>query len=332
MLKRDTSDVLDRLTFENKFKGIMQLVDLVKSKYPNEEAIAVIESTANYWIRPHDLLEENGITTLLANPLKTRIIAEARLKDDKLDSNVLADLLRANLVYESFVPDKEHRELRHLTRSRIDLVHTRTAFSNKVHSVLDKYEYAFEHLLFSKKGIEWMKTIDFLSWSDRMAIDSYIAVLETLEIQIESFTRKIASVALADETMKLLMTMPGIDFMTALTVISEIVDIRRFPTPWKLVSYAGLAPSRRDAGKKVTSGMRITKQGSRWLRFALVEAANTTIAHDERLGKFYRRIAARRGPQKARVATAKEMLVILWYMLTNMEPYRTMDKESVERK
>jgi transposase len=107
--------------------------------------------------------EENGINTLLANPLKTRIIAQAKLKDDRLDSNILVDLLRAELVYESFVPDKEHRELRHLVRSRIGIVQERTDFKNKAHSILDKYEFPrYDHEPFSKSEMNWLKSVDFL--------------------------------------------------------------------------------------------------------------------------------------------------------------------------
>lgn len=330
-LKRDSKDILEQITFQNRTSGIMQIVEHVKSY--GDEAVAVVESTANYWIRIHDILEENGINTLLANPLETKAIAKARIKDDKIDSNILADLLRADLIPESFVPDKEHRELRQLVRTRIDLVHNRTAFKEKVHAVLAKYEYEDESPvtdLFCIKGIEWLRTIE-LSWIDRMAMDAYIDALQTFDRQIEFFTAKIASISMEDDRVKLLMTIPGVDYFTALTIMSEIVDVKRFSTPWKLVAYAGLAPSRRDSGERKRRG-GITRQGSRWLRYAVVEAVNTTIKHDERLGVFYQRIANRRGPQKARVATAKEMIVIIWYMLTNNEQYRTMNKEMTERK
>src|SRR5947209_16214435 len=145
-----------------------------------------------------------------------------------------------------------------------------------------------------------------------MAVDSYLKTLEVLSLQIDTFTAKIASISKEDSNVLLLMTIPGIDYLTALTVMSEIVYISRFSTPWKLVSYAGLAPSRRDSGQRKYSG-GITRLGSRWLRNAVVEAAGTTLRCDERLGKFYERIAARRGPQKAKVAVAKEMLVIIWH-------------------
>lgn len=127
------------------------------------------------------------------------------------------------------------------------------------------------------------------------------------------------------------MTVPGINYITALTVISEIVDITRFVTPEKLASYAGLAPSQRDSGESKRSG-NITKHGSTWLRYAMVEAAHTTIQHDERIKRFYSRIAARRSPQKAKVTATKEMLVIIWHMLQNMEPYRTQNHSLTEKK
>jgi len=328
-LKRDSKEILERVTFTNKTEGIMELVGHAKGY--GEEAVAVVESTGNYWIRIHDMLEENGINTLLANPVQTKAIAKARIKDDKIDSNILADLLRADLIPESFVPDREHRELRQLVRTRIDLVRNRTAFKEKVHAVLAKYEFESPVTdIFSIKGIAWLRSIE-LSWIDRMAMNAYIDTMNVLDAQVEKFTAKIASIAKEDDSVKMLMTIPGIDYFTALTIMSEIVDVKRFSTPWKLVAYSGLAPSRRDSGNSKKRG-GITRLGSKWLRYALVEAVNTTIRYDERLGAFYKRIAKRRGPQKAKVATAKEMLVIIWHMLTNNEPYRTMNKDLVERK
>jgi len=202
-------------------------------------------------------------------------------------------------------------------------------FKNKVHAILAEF-YCPVKGIFSKEGRDWLRSLQ-LSWVDRMAMDAYLDAISTLDKQVELFNAKIASICKNDDRARLLMTMPGIDYLTPLTILSEIVDVRRFRTPWKLVSYAGLAPSRRDSGESIRRG-GITKRGSRWLRHALVEAANTAIAHDERLGSFYRRVASRRGAQKAIVATAKEMLVIIWHMLTNNERYRTMDRAMVERK
>jgi transposase len=115
-------------------------------------------------------------------------------------------------------------------------------------------------------------------------------------------------------------------------ISTEIVDIRRFSTPWKLVSYAGLAPSIRESSGKTKTG-KITKHGSPWLRWILVQCALTAIKYDAHLRTFYDRIRNRRGHATAIViATAKELLVIIWYMLNRNELYRYMDKQRYERK
>src|SRR5262249_39216848 len=132
-LKRDSREIVEQTSFYNNSHGIKGLIEHIKLY--SESAIAVCEFTGNYWIRLHDTLEDNGIDTVLANPIKTKIIAQAKLKDDKVDSNILADLLRADLVYRSFVPDKEHRELKQIVRTRVDLVATKTSIKNKVHAI-----------------------------------------------------------------------------------------------------------------------------------------------------------------------------------------------------
>lgn len=235
------------------------------------------------------------------------------------------------MVYESFVPQKQYRELRNLVRTRLGLIKTRTIYKNKIHSILAKYEYKPPvYKIFSKKDIRWLKEVK-LTDTDRMSLDAYLDGIELIQRQIDAFESKMASISKEDKRIRLLLSIPGINYITALTMISEIVDIKRFATPEKIVAYAGLAPSQRNSGETRNSGS-ITKQGSTWLRYAMVEAAHTTVQHDERINRFYSRIAARRGPQKAKVAAAKEILVISWYMLTRMEPYRTQNHELTQRK
>lgn len=327
-LKQDSSQIMQQLSFNNSTEGITTLVNQLDTL---GECKAVLESTGNYWIRIHDTLEDNGIDTLLANPVKTKTIAKAKLKNDKTDSNILCDLLRADLVYESYVPDGKHRMLRQLVRGRLELVQTRTKHRNRIHAILAKYNHTPPcQKLFSKQGLEWLRNVE-LTAVDRLLLDANLQILATLDKQIELVTDQVAKHSAEDSRVKLLMTIPGIDYYTALVIVSEIVDVNRFASQWKLVSYAGLCPTQRDSGSKHWSG-QITKDGSRWLRNAVVEAANTARLHDERLGTFYERIAKRRGPQKAQVATGKEMLCIIWHMLRNNEPYRTLDPQLVEKK
>lgn len=134
-----------------------------------------------------------------------------------------------------------------------------------------------------------------------------------------------------DKDVKILLSITGIDIFAAMLISAEIVDVRRFSTPWKLVSYAGLAPSTREsAGKTITGG--ITKQGSPWLRWILVQCALVAVKYDIRLSMFYNRIRNKKGHGKAIVATAKELLVIIWYMLTRNELYRNMNKQRYKQK
>ena len=140
-IKDQHGRILHELSFSNDTAGIGSLLSAA-SRYGR--ARAVVESTGNMWMRIHDTLEDHGVETVLANPIKTKVIAQARIKNDRLDARILADLLRGNLVYESYVPSKEWREKRSLVRHRVSLVKARTALRNKVHALLDKYEY-FTH-------------------------------------------------------------------------------------------------------------------------------------------------------------------------------------------
>jgi len=329
-IKQESRRKLEQSSFDNTTHGITSFILHIKRTY-GKNVQAVCESTANYWIRLHDALEDNGIDTVLAHPAKTKIIAQAKLKNDKLDSDVLADLLRSDMVYESFVPEKYYRDLRSLVRTRLNRIQSRTKHKNMIYAILAKYDYTQPTIkTFSQKGIQWLHEIN-LTEVDRMAMDAYLENIEITQKQIDTFETKIAAISNEDTRTRLLMSMPGINYVTALTILSEIVDIKRFATAEKLVSYAGLAPSHRDSDQTQKGG-GITKRGSAWLRNAMVEAANTTIRFDPRMESFYSRIAKRRGKQKAKVAAARQMLEIIWHMLSNSEEYRTQNHELTLRK
>jgi transposase len=327
-LKDDRGEILNEFFFSNNKGGISTLI---RSASSYGECTAVLESTGNMWTRIHDTLEESGIDTILANPYKTKIIAEAKIKSDKLDARILADLLRTDLVYESYVPTKEFREKRSLIRHRISLVRNRTMLENKVHSILDKYDYNTELTdIFGKSGITWLKTLD-VSAIDRLIMNTTLATIENINLQIETISKELAKYAWDSDDVNILLSMTGIDVFSAMLIAVEIVDIKRFSTPWKLVSYAGLAPSTRESSGKTKTG-RITKQGSPWLRWISVQCAMTAVRYDQRLRTFYERLKSRKGSAKAIVATAKEILVIIWYMLTRRELYRQMNKDRYQQK
>src|SRR6185437_16695222 len=144
--------------------------------------------------------------------------------------------------------------------------------------------------------------------------------IETINQQIATVSKEISKYAasLDNKDVKIPLSITGIDIFSAMLISTEIVDVRRFYTPWKLVSYAGLAPSIRESSGKTKTG-KITKQGSSpWLlRWILVQCALVAIKYDAHLITFYDRIRNRKGHATAIVATtAKELLVIIWYILT----------------
>ena len=237
------------------------------------------------------------------------------------------------MISESYVPVKEFREKRSLVRHKIVLSRTKTKLANKVHAILDKYEYRTELTdIFGIHGIKWLKTLS-VSPIDKIILDTTLTSIESIDNQIQIISKEIARYAWQDsKDVKILLSITGIDIFSAMLIsTTEIVDIKRFVTPWKLVSYAGLAPSTRESSGKIKTG-RITKQGSPLLRWILVQCALSAIRYDHHMRTFYERIKQRKGHGKAIVATAKEMLVIIWHMLTRHQLYRYMNISRYEQK
>ena len=327
-LMTEKGQILDELSFENNSQGLSILIEKLQPLGP---AKAVMESTGNFWIKTYEALEAAGIKTTLSNPLKTRAIAEARIKNDKIDARTLAHLLRADLVAASYVPDKETRARRALLRHRASLVKTRTEIKNRVHNLLDKYDLRSQYSdLFGKHGLEWLRGLQ-LPPIDKAILNSDLQLLDALDQQILTINIEIAKIACNQDDVKLLMTMPGVDYYAAMIISSEIGDVHRFSSAEKLASWAGLAPSTRQSGNRTKRG-HITKQGSRTLRWILVQAAQNSHRCDPRFQHLYQRIATRRGENKAIIAVAREMLTIQYYMLTRREQYRGMNMDRYKEK
>ncbi len=242
-------------------------------------------------LKRYEALEKEQIHVTLSNPLKTRAIAEARIKTDKIDARLLAHLLRANLVAESYVPDKQTRARRALLRHRASIVKTRTQIKNPIHNLLDKYNLKPTCTdLFGRKGVEWLLNLQ-LEPIDKTILTSDLQILDALDTQVQNINLEIASIAVGQENAKLLMTLPGVDYYAAMLLINEIDDINRFPTGDKLVSYAGLGPSQRQSADDTFHG-HITRQGNRYIRWILIEAAQHASRFHPQLKPFDDRIAA----------------------------------------
>jgi transposase len=312
--------------FENNPKGITHLT----SQLTSEDQV-IMESTANLWLPLYEAIDNKNIKVVLANPMKTKAIASARVKTDKVDAKILAHLLRADLVAESYVPPKQIREIRALMRHRLSLLKIRTMIKNKVHALTDKYGYRCEFSdMFGVSGLKWLKTLE-LDKLDLLILENHLVHIESINLQMDKVDVAIKERACEDEDVRLLMSLPGIDVRTALLLKSEIGPISRFENYKKLVSWAGLAPKVHQSGNVEWNGA-ITKRGSSILRWAMVEAARSAVRFDERFCEFYGRVAARRGGSKAIVAVGNKMLKVVWVMLSRRETYGNVNRERYEQK
>jgi transposase len=328
-LKDEHGTILEEFRFQNSLEGAEKLTAILRK---HGDVKVALESTGNLWVKLYDRLDrEESIDVILTNPKKTRLIAEAKIKTDKIDARLLADLLRADLVSRSYVPPVDIRMQRALLRERISLVESRTIIKNQIHALLDKYEFTSSYTdLFGKKGLEWLKNLN-LPGIDQTILNVNLQRLEELEAHIEAYTSQIANEAVKKPEVKLLMGFTGIDYYSAMLLANEIGDIHRFPSAKKLVSYAGLAPGIRQSAHVTIHG-HIVKEGNKRIRWILIEAAQHASRSDPRLREFYLRILKRRGYQRAIVAVARKMLVSIYHVLSKNEVYHGEKSELLERK
>ena len=328
-LMNDNGHIVKELRFDNTSQGASSLITLARAVDPQVEA--VIEPSANFWIRIYDKLEQEGVDVKLTNPMRTKAIAEARIKTDRIDAKTLAYLLKGDLVAESYVPTRKNRERRALIRHRASLIRMRVEIKNRIHALLDKHELSYTYTdLFGKQGLEWLRSLQ-LPTTDQQILRTSLQVADTLTEQIREMDIQIAKDATSEEKAKLLMTMPGVDYYAAMVLLSEIGDVHRFSSDEKLVSWVGLAPQVHQSGETNWTG-HITRKGSRRARWILGQCAQSARQHDPRMREFYERIERKHGSQKAVVAVARKMLAIMYVMMIRNEPYHGENHSLTERK
>ena len=248
---------------------------LVQRKLQNGDVPAFLDMTrpdklameASTYITPlYRKLTEKGYDVTVSHPKKTRLIAEARIKSDRVDSKALAELLRLDSLPTSYMPPKEIAAIREKVRRRAFMVRQVTKLKVKIRDSL-----AIEGIrppdgfgLFTAKGVEWLHGLGL------EPVDCYLRLIEPLKEEVKLVSRDLKMRAGKDEDVQQLMTIPGVGYYVALLVKSEIGEVSRFSSGDHLASYAGLVPSTRSSGGVERHG-GITREGSRWLRWAMVD-------------------------------------------------------------
>lgn len=277
-----------------------------------------LEATFN-WQSMFEQLEDNVAEVVLAHPKQVKAIAAARIKTDKIDAHVLANLLRTNLLPAAYIPAQATRG--DLVRHRAHLTRQRTQLKNRIHAIVARYEgQPPPGGLFTKAGVAFLQALPLRPFHRRIVEDS-LALIEQFKASAKALDKRLADEVAQRPPAQLLITVPGIGPYSALVVLAEIDDITRFPTAKHLCSYAGLVPSTRSSGDRTRHGP-ITKEGSPWLRTVMVEAAQVAVRGSPTLERYRNRIAAKHGRNASKVAVARKLLTSIFWMLQRREPYR----------
>lgn len=283
-----------------------------------------MEATRN-WTVIYDLLEAELEEVRLAHPLKVRAIAEARIKTDRIDSRILAHLLRCDLLPTAYVRPKAARTVQHVLRQRMFFVRLRTMVKTRIHVLVDRQPGARETAttfsdLFGRAGMAWLTSVE-LPPAERQLLNSELTLLSAINERIAESNALVKQLRRGDARGRWVRTIPGLGAFFSLLVVHEIGDIRRFGSPEKLCAYAGLVPSVRASGGRVFYG-RLTKQGNKWLRWAMVEAVAPAVKVDPDLRAYHERLRVRKGANAAKVATARRLLTLVYRVLSQERPYR----------
>ena len=326
-------------------ESLLALRDWIQSEHCDSVAF---ESTADYW-RTLYLVLENHVPVTVANAHHIKHVPGK--KTDVTDSYWIAQLELSNLITPSRIFAGEVYDLRTLTRSRELLVHNRTELKNKIHHLLDSTNIRLSSVLsdlFGKsgsiilKGLAQNKSLDEIieSLPKKMRghadvisatlpasispvvlvlLQSYLKLVDDLDDEIKLLEGRIReSLANKSREVQIITSIPGVGFIGASTLIAEIGNIRDFDDADKLTKWAGLTPTVYQSANVTRTGS-ITKQGSRHIRWILVELAHVAIRSPGRIKSFFERLMPKKGYKKAIVAVARKMLRIVWHLLVHDE-------------
>jgi transposase len=303
------------------------------AKHIQPTDFVVIESITNAW-HIYDLLEPLAEKVLVANPIKVKQIAQARVKTDIRDTLILARMLAANMIPEVWVPPVHVRKLRYLLSQRRQLVGMHTQTVNRMHSVAHRHHLSHARgKRFNEKNTKWQQDEE-LSDSEKFQLELDMSTKEHLEEQAEKITKKLAKMSHQKpwaEDMMYLMQLPGFGVITGMTVLGAIGEITRFENFKKLSSYSGLTPGVEQSGVK-NRGKKITKEGRKDLRWAMVEVAQRAVKSDPLWKHRFNELQRRMHKNQAIVVIAHRLLELVWYVLSRRQPYRHFSHERIAYK
>jgi transposase len=290
--------------------------------------LVAVEATGNwYWIV--DEIEQAGLQPKLVHPRKAKMMMGLINKTDKLDAHGLNQLQRNRTLPTVWIPPKELRDLRELTRTRMVLGAQRTRLKNRIQATLNKYGWVLKGYSdpFGKNArVELNLRIGHLPPQTAYVTRVLMNQLDALEVQIREMEKRIRTLAQETPEMKRLMTLPGIGWILAVVVVLEVGEILRFPSAQHLASYSGTTPRVHQSGDKTRDG-RLRPDVNHYLRWAFIEAAHSVCLNqgcrpEWHVTRLYQRIRGRKGHAKAVGAVARHLAEATYHVWSTGKPYR----------
>jgi len=285
---------------------------------------AVVEATAAYrWL--YDLISPLG-EVVLAHTLHLRAMFSRRAKTDKLDAALLAKLLRLDIIPEAYVPPARYHRLRDLTRSRARLAQDKVHAENRLQALCRELNVEPPgRSISTKKSLSWVASLT-MSPVQKVRAGELVRRLEHYRGELAFFDGELERCAPEYPEAEALMDIHGIGLFSALLIIAELGEPERFRDGRRVAAYSGLTARVNQSGGHDYHG-HITRQGSRWLRWILVQAAMKAVRKDLKLKNFYTRIRKRSSRNIARVAAARKLATICWVRLLRWRRTARLSKE-----
>lgn len=319
-LLTDQGERVEHLAVRPTADGLQDLVGRV-ARYRQPVQAAIESMTGARFV--HDQLELAGWEVAIADAVKVKGLAPLACKTDKIDAWVLAELSRRDLIPAIWLPDPGVRAERERARWRLHLVHHRTALKNRIHSTLMTFGHACPVSDLFGVGGRQLLAVMALPEPWLGAVTAALQLIDDLDRQIDARERELRELGADHPYVVLLLSVPGIGWVLAYSIASEIGDVHRFASPTKLISYTGLCPSVKQSGDRDYRGP-LTRHGPRYLRWALIEAAQHAAlspAYRDRYQAIKRRLGRQRGSNVATVDVARQLAKAIWYMLTRNQSF-----------
>jgi transposase len=324
--KYDHATMIDVGTGEIKSRRLTHTAEEFEEFIGGKAGTKVVIESCRNWSLTYELVKDLAEDVILAHPLKVKAIASAKIKTDAIDSRTLAELLMANLIPQAHLRKADNRVRQRVVRHRAFLVALRTKVKCRIHSLVDGQLLSAEVLqakpgnLFSRKGAEWLGSLQWDREEDRTMVESCLRMVEAINKEISVGNEMVEEIYKKDRNAQLLTTIPGIGVTLAMLISTEIDGVERFPSSSQLCSYAGLVPSTHSSGGRTYHG-KITLEGNRWLRWALVEAVVPASYTDAEIRERLNALRKIKSANVAKTIMARRLLKIIYHVLKERRPY-----------